>query len=60
MGHLIYFGWQRTGLLVGDTDGVGGEGKVRCVYKKHTEFILLERSVCCGGGDCFHFLTERN
>lgn len=45
MGHLIYFGWQRTGLLVGDTDGVGGEGKVRCVYKKHTEFILLERSV---------------
>lgn len=28
MGHLIYFGWQRMGLLVVDTDGGGGEGQV--------------------------------
>lgn len=29
---------------------------LRCVYEKHTEFIILERSVYCGGGDCFNLL----
>lgn len=27
-----------------------------CVHEKHTEFIILEWSVRCGGGDCFRLL----
>ena len=28
VGHLIYFDWQRIGLLVVDTDGGGNGGQV--------------------------------